>query len=80
MSAQKRKAKRNKRMNEIIVGNIGSVYCGSNDTEALRVYQEYIDQSKIEYGRAAGETVTWFLNHEIKQEYIGRIEREGSNE
>jgi hypothetical protein len=61
-------------MNEIIVGNIGSVYRGNNDTEALRVYNEYVEQSTTDYGRAAGESVTWFVNDEPFREYIGTID------
>ena len=52
-------------MNEIVVGNIGNVYSGYNDDEALRIYLEYVDQSKIGYGRAAGESVVWFRDGEI---------------
>lgn len=54
---------------EIIVGNIGSVYIGSDDKAARRAYREYVDQSKSDYGRAAGESVTWLQNGEVKREH-----------
>jgi hypothetical protein len=43
---------------EVIVGNIGSVYYGTDKAEAEACVAEYVDQSTSNYGRAAGEPVT----------------------
>ena len=43
---------------EVIVGNIGTVYIGTDYTEADATTAEYVDQSTGNYGRAAGEPVT----------------------
>jgi hypothetical protein len=45
---------------EVVVGNIGTVYSGSNERQAQKDYVEYVEQSKTNYGRAAGESVTFF--------------------
>lgn len=45
---------------EIMVGNIGLVYRGTNYNDAEDTYLEYLAQSKGNYGRAAGESVVWF--------------------
>jgi hypothetical protein len=58
---------------ELVVGNIGSVYQGSNGFEANSRYQTYVGQSKAGYGRAAGESVTLFRNRDLWKEYIGSI-------
>lgn len=60
-------------MNQVIVGNIGTVYSGSNNKEAARVYKEYISQSKSNYGRAGGEDVTWMKNGEPHKEFTGTL-------
>lgn len=56
---------------EVIVGNIGTVYSGNNYMQAQTKYSAYVKQSREEYGRAAGETVTLFHNGEIRSEYQG---------
>ena len=58
---------------QIIVGNIGTVYDGDSETEAQKNYNEYVDQSKNNYGSAAGEEVTWIEDNEIREEYIPEI-------
>jgi hypothetical protein len=60
-------------MYEVIVGNIGSVYNGPNRVEANRVFGEYKRQSKINYGRAAGEDVVLMTNGEPTKEFVGSI-------
>lgn len=47
---------------EVIVGNIGSVLQTNDYKEAKATYKEYVQQSKENYGRAAGEVVTLFDN------------------
>jgi hypothetical protein len=54
---------------EVIVGNIGTVYDGDDLSEAERVYEEYVGQSKGGYGRAADEDVTLMGDGEPIQEY-----------
>lgn len=55
--------------NEVYVGNIGCVYSGRDEAETQRVMGEYIRQSRTGYGRAAGESVTLFVDGEIEFEY-----------
>ena len=57
---------------EVIVGNIGSVYRGSDNAEALSVFEEYSSQSRQGYGRASGEPVTLMADGEPKEEYDPR--------
>lgn len=64
---------------EIIVGNIGTVYSGSSANEAKRNYTIYKDLSTRVYGRASGEDVTWFIDNEIHQEYIGTLHQEDTD-
>lgn len=44
---------------QIIIGNIGTVYDGSNLKEAAKTFKEYKEQSREGYGRAAYEPVKW---------------------
>ena len=61
---------------QVVVGNIGHVYDGSNYMQACAKYKTYVEQSKSNYGRAAGEPVTMFHNGEIKREYFGTLEQQ----
>ncbi len=61
---------------DVIVGNIGTVYSGTNHRDARLHARTYIDQSKSERGRAGGESVTIFKNGEITEEYIGTHDKE----
>jgi len=56
---------------EVIVGNIGKVYAGTNHATALEHFLEYVSQSESDYGRASGESVTLLQNDEIVREHIG---------
>jgi hypothetical protein len=56
---------------EVVVGNIGSVYTGSNPVEAADTFEDYMKQSKSGRGRAAGEDVVLFEDGEITIEHIG---------
>lgn len=60
---------------QVIVGNIGIVYEGPNDFEAIREYNTYVSQSKENYGRAAGEPITLLRDDEIYKEHYGEIEQ-----
>ena len=53
---------------QVVVGNIGTVYDGDDYDEALENFNEYSEQSKQQYGRAAGEQVTLFEDGEIRTE------------
>ena len=69
---------------KVIVGNIGTVYSGSDKAEADKQFDayvvahfiklveqggEHVQASQAEYGRAANETVTMMVDDEIYQEY-----------
>ena len=56
---------------EVIVGNIGIVYHGKSSVYADYSYTKYVSYSKENYGRSAGENVTWLEDDEIVKEYIG---------
>ena len=56
---------------EVVVGNIGSVFAGSDPKKAVDVFKDYMKQSKEGYGRAAGEDVVLFEDGEIIVEYVG---------
>ena len=62
-------------MYEIIVGNIGSVFYGTNGFEAYARFQAYCGLSKANYGRASGEDVILCRNGEIVKEYIGTLSK-----
>ena len=55
---------------QVVVGNVGQVFDGSNYMQARTTYAKYIEQSKAGYGRVAGEPVTLFHKGEIKAEYF----------
>lgn len=61
---------------QVVVGNIGTVYDGPNVIEARMAYSSYVKQSTENYGRAAGESVTMFLNGEVRREHDGAGEDE----
>lgn len=54
---------------EVVVGNIGSVYLGSDEDEALANFREYKARSREGYGRAAAEPMTLFKDGEPEKEY-----------
>lgn len=56
---------------QVIVGNIGTIYDGASFIEAKQSYSEYRKQSRVNYGKASGETVTMLCDNEIKWEHIG---------
>ena len=70
------KAIKQKVIFEVIVGNIGNVYTGSFRGDAYNRFNTYVEQSKTNYGRAAGESVAILRNGEVIKEFIGTIEQE----
>ena len=65
--------KSSKNQYEIVVGNIGTVYSGTNKSDASMTWIAYVDASESKSGRAAGEDVTMFKNGEIVKEHIGYL-------
>ena len=62
---------------ELIVGNIGSVYCGKVRADAYKAYQSYVESSKEHVGaRCHGEDVTLLVDGEIEQEHTGHLRLE----
>lgn len=60
---------------DVIVGNVGTVYSGSDEAEARSKFDSYVGVSR---GRAAGEDVTLMRDGESIAEYVGlnaRVER-----
>jgi hypothetical protein len=54
---------------EVIVGNVGRVYAGPSQQDALEAAGAYIARSKASDGRAAGEPVTVLRDGEVFHEY-----------
>ena len=52
---------------EVIVGNIGSVYCGNVASTAVEIF-EYYKQNGLDCTRADG-SVTLFVNAELEKEH-----------
>ena len=55
----------------VLVGNIGTVYYGPEQIVAALHFNTYVEQSKQNTGRAAGEDVTLMRGGEIEDEYVG---------
>lgn len=56
---------------EVICGNVGTVYDGTDEDEARRKFAVYVEQSKSGRGRAGNEDVTLLCNGEIVEEHSG---------
>jgi hypothetical protein len=56
-------------IHNVIVGNIGAVYSGCSGSEALQNYLDFVDKSKTDTGKAAGEAVVWLQDGEIFKEH-----------
>jgi len=54
---------------QVIVGNVGTVYEGTNGFTATRDYNSYVGISKRGIGRAGNEPVTMIKDDEIHKEY-----------
>ena len=65
---------------EVIVGNIGTVYDGGSRRLADKNYAEYVQQSKSDYGRAAGESVTLMKDDDIAKEYVGTVDQKSDDD
>jgi hypothetical protein len=56
---------------EVVVGNIGMVYSGSNASVARKKFATYVRASKSLGGRASGEDITLFKDDVIIKEWHG---------
>ena len=54
----------------VTVSNIGTVYIGPSEQEALAHYREYVSQSVSAVGRAANESVVLWRDNEPTTEYF----------
>lgn len=62
---------------EVIVGNVGSVYFGKSQVDALKTYRTYVESSKEQVGaRCYGEDVALLVDGEIEQEHTGHLRPE----
>lgn len=61
---------------EVIVGNVGCVYSGPDETEARNAFDNYTTASDLGKGRVAGEDVTLMKDGEPEAEFVGAIARE----
>ena len=56
---------------QVICGNIGTVYAGTNEGLARAAFRSYCAMSKTGRGRAAGESVAWLCDDDIREECEG---------
>jgi hypothetical protein len=69
---------RPQRRHTVVVGNIGTVVDSDQKgayTVARKAFEEYRQQSRDNYGRAAGEDVTWFMEGEPYYNFFGNNHR-----
>lgn len=58
---------------EVVVGNVGTVYEGVIEAEALDSYTRYKTLSGNREGRAAGEEVSMFVDGHLTHNYVPRL-------
>lgn len=61
---------------EVLVGGIGTVVRTYSRREAEGVYRDYVEASRADVGRAAGEAVALFMDGEPIREYESASGRE----
>ena len=61
---------------EVIVGNVGMVYSGTDEELAHSTYDVYVEHSRDNYGRAAGESVYLFKDDQDMDMYLGTLDNE----
>lgn len=54
----------------VVVGNIGTVYTGNEESVAKSTYDEYVCQSKECYGRAGNEEVNLFKDGYLERSHV----------
>lgn len=65
---------------KIIVSNVGTVVETRSREEARRTYFDYVRLSNRQYGRVAGENVTWMHGEEIMKEHQGTLEKDEAHD
>ena len=55
---------------KVTVGNIGTVVETNNKSDAMKIFNEYVRQSKNLYGRAANEDVVFWQNEEPAKDFF----------
>ena len=58
---------------EVLVGNIGKVWEGDHWNVGREVFAEYVKRSTKNWGKAAGEDVTLWIDGDIFEEFMGSI-------
>ena len=58
---------------EVICGNIGKVYTGTDARVAEDTYRTYKELAEMGVGRAAGEAVTMFQDGSIVKEHASTL-------
>ncbi|MBU0564886.1 MAG: hypothetical protein KJ945_02220 [Gammaproteobacteria bacterium] len=58
---------------ELTAGNIGTVYRGPCQAIAEAEFDEYVQLSKVGYGRVSGESITLFKDGEIIKEHAPEL-------
>jgi hypothetical protein len=61
---------------EVIVGNVGTVYSGSDESAARAKFASYVEISNGGAGRAGGESVTLMKDGDISEEHAGTVDSE----
>jgi len=61
---------------EVLVGNVGIVHETENERDARFCARTYVDRSKSNRGRCAGEPVTVLKDGEPFEEYPGTLDRD----
>lgn len=67
-------------MHRVIVSNVGMVVETASHEEARRTYFNYVRLSNRQYGRTAGENVTWVHGEEIIKEHQGTLEKDEAHD
>lgn len=61
---------------QVVVGNIGTVYDGTDRPTAMSTYAAYRSASRSGHGRGAHENVTLLCDGEVFRETRGKQEKE----
>jgi hypothetical protein len=54
---------------QVVVANLGKVYHGRDYMEARALFDEYVTQSRANYGRVAAESVYLLCDEEVEDEF-----------
>jgi hypothetical protein len=56
---------------QVIVGNVGTVYDGDDEAQAIVEHSQYCVSSRVSSGRCAGESVVLMKDGDIEKEHQG---------